>query len=258
MAPVPRKCASWVLITVCVTVCADRRRARAARGGVRRASFPALRHLSASGAQNAGRSASAEKKQSWSAAKTFCASSSWTTSEMLTLEAPCESISTSTPMLCSTAKTRAMRYVDCFTSAMKDTMLRLRWMETCAILARSPSASFESSCFLSSVSETETSDVATTSTETPSLSKTPKTPARNPGWPSIRRETMSTSVMFLLVVIATTMDVLGDLARSPSIDSFDAISVPGCDGLYEFFTRTGVLKRSAGCIEIGCSTWAPK
>ena len=30
---------------------------------------------------------------------------------------------------------------------------------------------------------------------------------------------------------------------------------PIAAGLYEFFTRTGILDRIAGCIEIGCKTW---
>ena len=68
---------------------------------------------------------------------------------------------------------------------------------------------------------------------------------KNPYAPSMRVETMSTIATLLFEVIALT--------RLPCEHS-PVMSVPGADGLYEFFTRTGTSARRAGSIAAGWRT----
>ena len=54
--------------------------------------------------------------------------------------------------------------------------------------------------------------------------------------------------------------LLAELDGASSLPSLHLIvsCVPGAAGLYEFFTRTGMFVRTAGCIATGWSTLAPK
>ena len=61
----------------------------------------------------------------------------------------------------------------------------------------------------------------------------------------MRVDVMSTTAIFDLEVIAET---------SPFGVCSAVISVPGADGLYEFFTRTGTSARRAGSIATGWRT----
>mmetsp|Transcript_32427 Transcript_32427/g.103211 ORF Transcript_32427/g.103211 Transcript_32427/m.103211 type:complete len:234 (-) Transcript_32427:714-1415(-) len=105
---------------------------------------------------------------------------------------------------------------------------------------------------VSRVRETETSLVATTSTDTPASAQMLKTLARKPYWPSMRDETMSS----MTTLDFFTMDVRRDSVMSRS----SWMTVPGAEMLYEFFTRTLRLPpcSMAGRIACGCSTCAPK
>ena len=99
----------------------------------------------------------------------------------------------------------------------------------------------------SSVTETETSDVVTTSTEVRWVSNTSNTRRRKPGANSMREERNLTSVVPRLPAIART----GRRGAS------NAIIVPFPSGLRELNTNTGMPRCTAGAIVAGCSTFAP-
>mmetsp|Transcript_3691 Transcript_3691/g.14445 ORF Transcript_3691/g.14445 Transcript_3691/m.14445 type:complete len:304 (-) Transcript_3691:553-1464(-) len=195
------------------------------------------------------------KKASWRSVTTSSAQSSSMTRATATLEAPCEIISTCLSRLSSAAKAKATRCVDSRLMLLptSETMARFRRTWTWAKLSRSRTAAGGTVVFLSSVSDTETSEVATTSTETPCRSSVLNTAARKPDWPTERSDTTSTSVMSRFEVMAVTRHCF---ERHES--SLDEMSVPGWSGLYEFLMRTGSPARSAGCIDTGWSSCAPK
>ena len=105
-------------------------------------------------------------------------------------------------------------------------------------------------CRSSIVTETLTSEVVTTSTGVRKRSNTSKTRRRKPYAISMRVEAMSIRVRPRLQAIA---------AGPPSPPStVRVISVPGASGRCEFRMRTGMPRRTAGRIVLGCSTLAPK
>mmetsp|Transcript_15695 Transcript_15695/g.51500 ORF Transcript_15695/g.51500 Transcript_15695/m.51500 type:complete len:269 (+) Transcript_15695:167-973(+) len=179
--------------------------------------------------------------------------------DMLTLLAPCEIIVTLMSSSASAPNALSKMVVERSTFAIREMM---EWPCVTLTLAISEKSSwrFLSSIGMSSrdqilagsiVSDTDTSEVATTSTEISFLRRMSNTLARNPYCPSMRVETMSSSVTFFL----TTMEV----RRESSIDRLRRMTVPGEAGLYEFFTRTTVVSSPMhGCIAWGCNTCAPK
>mmetsp|Transcript_19303 Transcript_19303/g.60141 ORF Transcript_19303/g.60141 Transcript_19303/m.60141 type:complete len:234 (+) Transcript_19303:158-859(+) len=203
------------------------------------------------------------KKHLCSALTASFSRSSGTTSEMFTLDAPCDIISTWMPSRAITEKTTAITELERLTSAMSVTIecplvtrtsaqserSRTMALSSCEPFANPSRSSFGSSIFLLSVSETETSDEAITSTESLCVSKVLKTCARKPYWPSMRVDVMST-------ICTPDLDVI---AETSGCSAFCRVmSVPCAVGLYEFITRTGMSTRIAGCIATGCRTCAPK
>mmetsp|Transcript_946 Transcript_946/g.2196 ORF Transcript_946/g.2196 Transcript_946/m.2196 type:complete len:242 (-) Transcript_946:783-1508(-) len=104
----------------------------------------------------------------------------------------------------------------------------------------------------SRVTDTDTSLVATTSTEISNSSNTRKTLDRKPYCPSMRLLTMSTRVTPDL----STMLESNEDDMSLSLQMMD----PGADGLYELRTRTlrSCLHSKSGIMDCGWRTVAPK
>jgi hypothetical protein len=102
----------------------------------------------------------------------------------------------------------------------------------------------------STVSDTLTSDVVTTSTTVWCRSNTSNSPRKKPYAPSIRVEPICSTVMPDLCAIAFT---------APARNSPRAVTmVPGCAGAFELQIRTGMSRSIAGWIVLGCRTLAPK
>src|ERR1700688_1995442 len=120
---------------------------------------------------------------------------------------------------------------------------------TSASLARS-AARAGMALLESTVSETLTSDVETTSTATLCRSKASNIARKNPCASSIRGAATSTIVMRFFTAIALKI-FFPCGARA-------VIFVPSHDGLREFSTYTGIFFCIAGSTVAGCSTLAPK
>mmetsp|Transcript_28743 Transcript_28743/g.71630 ORF Transcript_28743/g.71630 Transcript_28743/m.71630 type:complete len:273 (+) Transcript_28743:106-924(+) len=218
---------------------------------------------SAGGARYASVRSHISKKCACSALIASTPRASGTTSEMLTLLAPCESISTWMPCSLITEKTCAITLDDFSTLAIS--VMIVCPSEVCTSAKADSSRTSASSAVASgaslrslrgsarlrlSVSETLTSEEAIVSTEMACFAKASKVRARKPCAPSMRVEVMSTICTPVFEVIAVT----SHRVALPAC----VISVPAADGLYEFFTRTGMFTRRAGCIATGWSTCAPK
>ena len=103
---------------------------------------------------------------------------------------------------------------------------------------------------LSTVTDTLTSDVVTTSTGVLNRSKTSNNRRRKPCAISIRVDVMSTTVTPRLHASAVSW--------VPSARASAVIMVPATSGRREFRMRTGISLATAGRIVLGCSTLAPK
>ena len=102
----------------------------------------------------------------------------------------------------------------------------------------------------STVSDTLTSDVVTTSTAVRCRSNTSNKARKNPYAPSIRVEVICRIVTPHLCAIAFT---------PPGHTSPRAVTtVPASRGARELQMRTGISRSTAGWIVLGCSTLAPK
>ena len=99
----------------------------------------------------------------------------------------------------------------------------------------------------STVTDTETSDVATTFTDVRCRSKISNTRRRKPGTSSMRADLTLTSAVGLLPAMAVTA------RRGAS----KVIRVPRPWGLFVLYTNTGIPSRTAGAIVLGWRTLAP-
>ena len=105
----------------------------------------------------------------------------------------------------------------------------------------------------STVSETLTSPLASTSTTTSCRSKTSNMARRNPYAPSIR----GARTLITVIPRFQEMDRIGE---SPirSSSAAGSIVVPGSSARRELSTTIGMPSRTSGIAVAGCSTFAPK
>ena len=176
------------------------------------------------------------------------ARASSTTNVRFTREAPCEMSEILMSRIVS--KTRAaMPGVVCRPSPTTQMIARPRSTRT-SPRRSSSSVTADRSALSSTLSETLTSDVVTTSTDTRWRSNTSNNARRNPWAPSIRAEVIWSTVIPALCAMVLT--VPGDASASA------ATTVPGSSGARESRMRTGMRRRMAGSKVLGCRTFAPK
>src|SRR6185437_10705903 len=152
-----------------------------------------------------------------------------------------------TRMPCSAPSARAMVVLSPPSPAPTTaTTARCRSMDT-SPNARSSTNSASRRDGSSTVTDTETSDVATTSTDVWWRSNTSNSVRRNPGASNIREELTLITVTFPLPAIALTA------RRGASA----VMRVPRPSGRRELKMNTGMPRCTAGAIVLGCSTLAP-
>src|SRR6266480_3603061 len=177
-----------------------------------------------------------------------CTRSSAITKVRLTRDAPWEI--SETLMSCTVLKMRAA-----IPGVVRNPSPTTHTIARCGSTLTSPSARSSltmagSARASSSVSETLTSDVVTTSTTVRWRSNTSNRARRKPYAPSMRVDAICSTVIPVLCAMALTAP--GHTAGSAPT------TVPGSSGASELQMRTGICRAVAGSIVLGCRTLAPK